>query len=404
MLVEDTDARTRHSKVFRDTQKKERVHEFGKNRHYFRYGAWRDLDLSLNAKGGSRYLADGADVVLDADSTGLAVYDYSSEKGIRFLFPRPPDRVTGRSAFWTNAGVEWEFTLGRGGLKTKATVAAKRGPRTYSFDGQMLGGLAPPNPDAGGNLVQPAGIFTMPRSFAKGADGIRYDCGPWTRTGGTVSFDFDDTNLPAAALPYVIDPTTTFTVAPSGDGTATRSDTAYPPAGAIVTGTTDPELSVRREFIAQWYYVFVVLLRWDTSSLFDDATVLSATLRLHTSETGISDVDSRSLTVEWYDAGTIGAEDYAATAVGDAHAGTALSAIVPSADNDFALLAPTSVNLTGYTGLRLHISGGVPSGSNIVDFASSEHATLPEPMLLVTTADVEFATSDAVVHTSRREV
>jgi hypothetical protein len=52
--------------------------------------------------------------------------------------------------------------------------------------------------------------------------------------------------------------------------------------------------------------------------------------------------------------------------------------------NNFALQGVSSVSKTSYTGLRLHVDGGQPSGSNSVVYATWDHATLPEPQLVVT--------------------
>ena len=51
----------------------------------------------------------------------------------------------------------------------------------------------------------------MPRAVIHGADGKDYPASAWqTAAGPQLEFSFDDSSLPPAAYPYVIDPTTTF--------------------------------------------------------------------------------------------------------------------------------------------------------------------------------------------------
>lgn len=372
-----------------------RVAEIGRRLHYFRGGVWRDFDSSLTAVGGNRYVADKSDFVLDADGTGLAVYDFESGKGIRFLFPRPPDRVDGRAAYWTTAAAEWKFTLNRSGMKATALITSRRGPITYNFDAQMLGGLAAPNPDGSGNLVQPAGVFVVPRSVVIGADGGRYQCGPWTRAGGRVSFDFDDTALPDDAFPYVVDPSTTFNVAAGGDdGSVARTGTTYPPTGTIVTSTTSATLLATKRLSGSTYTVETELVRWDTSSL-AGSVITAAVLRLW-SPNAPSNSDSRDITVEWYSASNwpIDNADWTSTVGTDAHAGTAVSTFTAGASHDLDLSNLGSINTAGYTGVRLHVSGGQPTGFNIAQFSSFEDGVNPVPKLVVTYQAAPLVTVD----------
>jgi hypothetical protein len=401
--IEVEDYRTRDMKVFRNTRARKRIFEVGKHRHYYRYGAWRDIDLGLRPKSDNRFMVERHDIILDADSSGLAVYDYDSGKGIRFLFPRPPDRIDARAAYWTTDAVEWKFGLSRLGLKTEATVAAKRGPKTYSFSGQMLGGLAPPNPDGNGNLVQPAGAFTMPRSVAIGADGVRYLCGPWTRSGGTVSFDFDDTVLPDTALPYVIDPTTLFDVTEGDDDTTVKYvGTTYPPSDSFTLWPDAVSLEVFRAAGVPDFAVTNSFIRWDTSSLPDGLVISAASVRLYALTR--DDEDGRSLTADWYTNWPIDEADWTLTAGTNAHAGTSLAGIVVFEDNDFALNDfSTNISLTGYTGVRLHISGGQPVGINYLEFSSFE-GSFVEPRLVIEAIDPEVESRGKLVHKSARGV
>lgn len=346
-------------------------------------GAWRDVDLNFRFDGLDR-LIDRHLINYRADASGLAIWHKPTGFGIKFLFPRRPDRVSGRTAEWDLAdGTTWRLTARKTGLKTEATVVTKRGPRTYTFNGQMLGGLAPPNADVDGNLVQPAGHFIIQRPEVHGADGVIYPTSGWSRVGGAISFDFDDTSLPNEALPYVIDPTTSFNVSASADdGNAQGTNATYPPVAGSSFSETGTTVIPARSFTTGVFVVAVGLIRWDTSSLLDSAVIDSATLRLAINSK--QDANSRSLTAEWYDAETIGVDDWTNTVGTNAHAGTTIASITSGgADNDFALINLENVSKTGYTGVRLHISGGEPTGENRINFATFDHATATEPRLII---------------------
>jgi glucose/arabinose dehydrogenase len=174
----------------------------------------------------------------------------------------------------------------------------------------------------------------------------------------------------------------------SDDGDVERGSSAYPPgAGATpFVGTGDRSVLVRRSQTPYPYIpVRTGLLRFDTSSLPDDATVTSAELRLYV--TGKADADGRSLRAEWYPSGNwpIDAADWALADSGSAHAGTALASIVVGQEKRFALTGLGELNLRGASALRLHISdaGVAPSGANDLAFAAFEDPTLPEPQLIV---------------------
>lgn len=342
-------------------------------------GNWDEVNLDF-ATDGLNWRIDRHLLNYRADASGLSVFHKPTGRGIKFLFPRRPDRVMNRRVEWNLAdGTTWRFAARKTGIKTSARVVARRGPRTYRFDAEMLGGLAPPQEHASGNLVHQH--FIIARPHVDGADGITYETSGWRLQAGEAAFDFDDTALPDIAFPYIIDPTTTFNVSASGDdGSVFASDASYPP-GADSAGTASQSTLTRRTFSGALFSVEVVLVRWDTSSLPDAATVDAATFRPRVIATG--DADGRSFTAEWYEAGTIGTEDYTSTAGTDAHAGTLIGELLQGGDNDFALANVSNVSLTGYTGLRLHISGGQPTGNNFIEFATFDNETLTEPRLIV---------------------
>lgn len=207
--------------------------------------------------------------------------------------------------------------------------------------------------------------------------------------------------LALTAIPLVASADTmTFTVADAADdGAATSADIGtYPPIEEVFSTTGDfgdfgavvPAIRFYDDN-ADEYRIAVGLMRWNTSALPDNATVESASLRCTTTATspppldgGIFDQEGRSLTADWYTAWPIDAADYSVAAETSALAGVLLSDLTPGALNTIPLDNTNGVSTTGYTGLRLHISGGVPAGFSIVLCAAFEHDTFDPPELVVT--------------------
>jgi hypothetical protein len=72
-------------------------------------------------------------------------------------------------------------------------------------------------------------------------------------------------------------------------------------------------------------------------------------------------------------------------AVNNAHAGTSIASLPNTAQYvSFALQNLSNLNTSGYTGLRLHVSGGQPTGNNVFQFRSFEHTGGTPPLLEVT--------------------
>jgi glucose/arabinose dehydrogenase len=178
------------------------------------------------------------------------------------------------------------------------------------------------------------------------------------------------------------------------DGDLNRSGSSYPPAGAPAANATGTVFTAGRRFLFGGYEVLVPLLRFNTSGLPDNAIVTSARLRLNV--TGTADVDNRKLVAEWYP-GTnwpIDASDYALSSSANALTGADITQIAIGR-NDFPLSGLASISKTGYTGLRLHVDGGQPTGDNYVQIASLENTTLTEPQLIVT-----YSTGQAPANTA----
>jgi hypothetical protein len=179
--------------------------------------------------------------------------------------------------------------------------------------------------------------------------------------------------------------TVTFNLAASGDdGDLRLTGAGYPPVGTVAASSSGNFVTAGRRFVFGGYDVFNGLMRFDTSAIPDGATVTGATLRLQV--TGKQNADARNLVAEWYDGANwpIDAGDYALGSSANALAGSAIAQIVVGSQNDFALSGLGSLSKTGFSGLRLQVDGGQPSGDNYVQIASFDHATLPEPRLVVT--------------------
>lgn len=167
------------------------------------------------------------------------------------------------------------------------------------------------------------------------------------------------------------------TFSPLGLGVARGAGSSYPPAFTS-TDSGHHGLTVRRGLSTGAYYVSVGLLRYDTSSIPDGATIESAYLEIYTFQR--VSANERKLVAEWYDAGeTWGADDYTATAAATAHAGTPLSTFPAGSylnttptKTVLTLTGLGSISTTGITGLRLHIDGGSPTGDNSLRIASKD--------------------------------
>lgn len=188
----------------------------------------------------------------------------------------------------------------------------------------------------------------------------------------------------------------TFNMAAGGDdGYRFRNDTVYASVPADATGggdDTSAKLYATRELNGSIYYIAVILLRWDTSSLADGDTVTAASLDLYV-ETDTNDPDSLSVVADWYDfGGAPGVNgDWANLDSGEnAISGVTLASLTEGAVNNFTLANyAANVNKTGYTGLRLGISkraaDAAPTAFNGLVVAGYESSN-QEPRLNVTSS------------------
>lgn len=381
--VEVIERRTRHAKHFRLPSGSYQA-VFGNHLHYDDAGAWEDVNLEFRADG-SDDVVDRHEIVTRISGTrpGLLITERASGKGIRWITPARPT-VSGRKARFADQGLDWEYATRKSGVKLTASVSAARGPYTYQFQYALVGGAADLTVDADGNLVSDA--FRVVRPFALGADERVYPCSAWRLgSGNKVEFDFDDSALPAAAFPYVLDPTATFNVAASADDAVVYKEGAtYPPdtGPTYLEGASDGVLGGRLYNSGNsTYYIYNGLARWDTSSIPDNATIDAATFRAYV--TVVQNADSRNITADWY-TGAFDGTAYSETAQTDANAGVAISSFTARQDNDITLTGyATGINKTGYTALRFHCDGGQPTGMNRINIAYWDNNTHTEPRLIV---------------------
>jgi hypothetical protein len=166
----------------------------------------------------------------------------------------------------------------------------------------------------------------------------------------------------------------------------------YPPTTSHTQLTSDTSTFVQaqRSVTGSNYQTYVGLMRFDTSSLPDGATILTATLELVQADI-FTDTNALTWRAQWYSwDGVMNApRDFAHLVSDNAIADVAISSYgTIGAAYSFALLNPTNVNKTGYTGLRIGLgqrpSDAAPTGVNRVRWASFDHATYAAPKLIVT--------------------
>jgi hypothetical protein len=151
----------------------------------------------------------------------------------------------------------------------------------------------------------------------------------------------------------------------------------YPPV-YLQHQMSQTTLDCSRTFNGTGYWANIPLLRFDTSSLPDNAQLTGASLLVQV--TGGSNDNARNLVASWNSWNGTSA-DYSVAS--DALAGVALSTLVSAGIKTITLDNATGVSKTGNTHLKLAVSGGQPSGFNGLTIAALEHTTAQEPRLVV---------------------
>lgn len=149
--------------------------------------------------------------------------------------------------------------------------------------------------------------------------------------------------------------------------------------------TSNIRTSAVRSLNAGTYNIQLALLRFNTASIPDTATVTGAVLQLYCTPTlDKFDVDNRNLTGDWTAWTGSAPADWSETAGTDAFSGLDITSISSDGPVNITLSnAVTGVSKTGNTHLRIHVDGGAPTGRNEMGFATYDHTTLQEPNLTV---------------------
>ena len=190
---------------------------------------------------------------------------------------------------------------------------------------------------------------------------------------------------PRLEVTYELASPATFTIeADADDGCGFYTHSSWPPTGGGFTSDDGTELVVARVHSAGTYTLYNGFMRFDTSDIPDDATVLSARLFLDTVDKTTD--EGINVAGDWYD---FGGEPSVA---GDMEVGSSGNAFISLDFSQWGdptiipLLNVENINLSGYTGIRLSngTNTSTPTGSNYIAVASLEHSTGAPPRLEVT--------------------
>lgn len=356
------------------------------------FGTLRDADRTYRPNGSGGYIASEDEVVREVVARGrhwfvTALERSRGRRGMEIQLPEEPT-VEGPHVHFVQDGVRFRLSNTVRGMKLLGEVGERLGQTEFGWR-VALRGVPELRRGSGGGLSSDA--FAIPRGQVHGANGEIYPCEPWELRGNSIVMGWDDTELPAEAFPYTIDPAPTFpVVAGADDGYVGYSGSSYGATSTFTSDSAGTTILPRRTAVSSWfsstYYIYNALLRIDTSSLPDSSTVRGSMLQIAI-DAAASNANSRSLTADWYNAwdGAYTSAHYIQDAQTSALAGVPLSTFsTAGASYDLDLLNSTNnVNRAGYTALRLHIDGASPSGENSLPIASVEHATLNEPRLIV---------------------
>jgi len=303
--------------------------------------------------------------------------------GIRWSLPssarvevNPAIKEDQNKVSFIDRGIIWEIHNTSTGSKLAGSVPRPRGKQSYSF-GYELVNTSTPMRLAGQTIFGPN--FILPAPFVIDAEGKRYGPLQYKLTPTSVGFDFDDSVIPPSGYPYIIDPTTTFsTLLGADDGNTLTNFAAYPPPCTSVV-PAGSRIDVVKEKSGANTSERVGLMRWDTSSLPDDAVITLATFEFNALSVTADD-DGRTLDAEWFNAESWPiACSMHETTIGT----TAFSTDLTSVTSGVTGSNPTSVVVDGYTSVRVGISGGEPAGGNAVGWDSFETGSTA-PQLIVT--------------------
>lgn len=146
----------------------------------------------------------------------------------------------------------------------------------------------------------------------------------------------------------------TLTLNPTVNGDVYSTRVVWPINGTGL-GVGGTRYAYGAGFNGSQYYIYSMLLRFDTSSLPDTAVISSAKLRLYWRSKSVAGTNS-AVAGEYYDPGaSVDTSDFSQTLSETAWTKVLMSAISTSAYYEFTLLNPdTLISKTGFTGFRTH--------------------------------------------------
>lgn len=331
-------------------------------------GTWSETDLRYRADGASQ-VADRSEVVRVVSGADLSLRSRTTGSGITWRFSAPIT-VSGTAATVAEDGLTWRYENIPNGVKAmSAPVAARRGPQMYDFGFSVPAGTAL-SVGAAGDIV--SADFVIPRAEVLGADGSRYAASAWSLASGSASFSFDDTVVPDAALPYVVDPTTAWTPSSlSGDGYFQLFPGSYPATTEeLLSGTgtdTGDAVFIRKNGSSTTYNLSSGFMQWDVSRIPTTGHVLAARIRAYSYASAPTDGTGRSLCADWYVHGpTVDVTDFDVDPSCDANR-TPLSSVAGAGAGTahvFPLSAAAAhIDAQPIIGVRWGITGNQPCSS-----------------------------------------
>jgi hypothetical protein len=172
----------------------------------------------------------------------------------------------------------------------------------------------------------------------------------------------------------------TFDITASADDTwLLGSGASWPPAYSVNQASDASIVLVKR---GSDNALALGLLRFDTSELPNGSDITAGTLRVDINNLGNN--NARSITAEYYTwSPPGGSSDFTATEGTDALSPVLIQGGWGAGVRDFPLDGLSGINTSGYTGMRLHISGGAPTGENIFSCYAFDDATHTGPQLII---------------------
>ncbi|MGH2718420.1 MAG: hypothetical protein ACRDJU_07565, partial [Actinomycetota bacterium] len=207
--------------------------------------------------------------------------------GIRFLTPAL-GTLSGSSVTETIGGVAWSFVATGSGMELSTIIASAQGNRTYAFPISATGAGSSLVPDGRGDLV--SADFSLLAPVAIGSNGQPYPAGSWSIAGGIAQFSFNDSILPKAAFPYLLDPAVSYVQAATvGENFAATG--AYPQVGPA--SATDASMYLLADDSSNASSLFA--MNFNTSSIPPSAYVEAVSLVMAVCWSDQSDAGEQTL-------------------------------------------------------------------------------------------------------------